>query len=162
MTTTTKKGYRVAKEVKDQILANLKREKQDILFSFYSETKIFPVKANKILAVQLFTNIITNAVNYSSKEDGGIEISLKKEGGKKVFTCKDNGIGIPTNEQERVFSKFFRASNVSELKQGGTGLGLFIVKKICDGFGWEISFKSPIKNGRGTIFSVKIPQSPSS
>ena len=141
----------------NQILADIKRERIKTFFSFSGETKTFLVKANKILAAQLFTNIIANAADYSSKDSGRVEISLNNSGGIGVFICKDNGVGIPMEEQPKIFSKFFRASNVSELKQGGTGLGLFIAKKICDGFGWEIYFKSPAENGKGTIFYVKIP-----
>lgn len=110
----------------------------------------------KSLAVQVFTNIIANAAEYSNKESGMVEIHLAEEGGQYIFSCRDNGIGIPEDDQEKIFSKFFRASNAMGAKEHGTGLGLFIVKMITDTFGWNVSFKSKI--GEGTIFQIAIPK----
>lgn len=110
----------------------------------------------KSLVVQIFTNIIANAAEYSDKESGMVEVRLVEEGEQYVFSCRDNGIGIPEDEQEKIFSKFFRASNAVGVKEHGTGLGLFIVKMITDTFGWDISFQSEV--GKGTIFRIAIPK----
>jgi signal transduction histidine kinase len=66
----------------------------------------------------------------------------------------DQGIGIPENEQEHMFERLFRASNVTNVQ--GTGLGLNIVKKYVDLHGGTISFRS--EEGKGSTFTVTIPQ----
>jgi signal transduction histidine kinase len=72
-----------------------------------------------------------------------------------VIEVKDDGCGIPNDEQEKLFTKFFRATNTKKIKAEGTGLGLYIVKKILDLTGGKIDFKS--KENKGSTFAVKIP-----
>lgn len=144
-------------EIISQIIDNKKKEKPDKIFIFHKEIASLPLNINKTLATQLFTNIISNGSEYSAKQNGEIEVALNRISNDCIFSCKDNGSSIPQEDQSKIFSKFFRASNAADSKETGTGLGLFIAKKICDGFGWKISFESPCKNDRGTIFYVKIP-----
>ena len=66
------------------------------------------------------------------------------------MSVKDNGVGIPHEDQEKLFTKFFRAKNVMRLQTEGSGLGLFIVKNIISQHGGEVSCKS--KEGEGTEF----------
>lgn len=156
-------GVEVNKETADiaeiigRILDNIRKEKPGKVFLFRKEAGSFPLITNKTLATQLFTNIISNAAEYSAKQNGEVDIALSRGNTDYIFSCKDNGIGIPTEDQSKIFSKFFRASNAVLLKETGTGLGLFIAKKICDGFEWKISFKSPYENGKGTVFYIIIP-----
>ncbi len=104
---------------------------------------------------QAFQNIITNAIKYSRK-GGKIEIGVSKEDEKKtVFFVSDKGVGIPKNQQNRVFEKFFRGSNVITETEG-TGLGLYIVKAIIKGHGGEIWFESG--RNKGTTFYFSIPK----
>ncbi len=111
------------------------------------------IRANKNLVIQVFRNIIINAVDYSDPVSGHVEVSLASSKDGFVFSCKDNGIGIPVEEASKIFTRFFRASNVSRAKSIGTGLGLFIVKTICDLLGWKVYFTSD--EGRGTTFYVE-------
>ena len=71
-----------------------------------------------------------------------------------ILSVKDNGIGIPDEDQNKLFTEFFRASNVEHIQ--GTGLGLSIVKKYIQLLGGNISFIS--KSNEGTTFTVQIPQ----
>jgi len=71
------------------------------------------------------------------------------------ISIKDNGIGIPKKDQEKLFSKFFRAENVVRMQTEGSGLGLFIVKNIIEKHGGEIECKS--EEGKGTEFIFNIP-----
>ena len=73
-----------------------------------------------------------------------------------IFSCKDNCIGIPLEDQSKIFSRMFRASNARLMKENGTGLGLFIVKTIASGLGWSVSFQSV--PGVGTTFFVQVPK----
>ena len=83
---------------------------------------------------------------------------MRREGDGYHFSCENNGIGIPVEDQPKIFSRFFRASNAAAIKEKGTGLGLYIVKMICGSFGWRASFKSPARDDTtGTVFFVTIP-----
>lgn len=142
-------------ELIEQIITKVKKRNSDVSISFEQEGSPFPITTTASLASQVFVNIISNAVEYSSKEKGKVLASLKRDGDYYIFSCKDNGIGIPEKEQDKIFSRLFRASNAREAKEGGTGLGLFIVNMIADSFGWDVSFESKVKEG--TTFFVKIP-----
>jgi len=119
-----------------------------------SEEKIPEVKIDveKIrLAIQ---NLLENAIRYT-KAGGKITVSLKHREDKIEFSIKDTGVGIPKDQQARVFSKFFRGSNVIRLETEGSGLGLFITKNIIEAHGGRIWFES--KEGEGTTFYFTLP-----
>lgn len=111
-------------------------------------------------------NLITNAINYSSDGDSiRVECQLVPKG--KVFggrelkedsitiTVADQGCGIPDYQQDKIFTKFFRADNIKDQHTDGTGLGLYIAKSILDNSGGLIWFSS--KENQGTAFYVVIP-----
>ena len=98
--------------------------------------------------------MISNAIKYTP-ENGGIEISLSCNDAEILGQVSDTGIGIPIEDQEKIFSEFFRARYVREDGIPGTGLGVAIVKKIVAGLGGEISLKSKI--GQGTTINFSIP-----
>jgi signal transduction histidine kinase len=100
------------------------------------------------------TNLIDNAVRYTSK-GGVVAISLKKERGCVNFTVKDSGIGIPKDQQGRLFTKFFRAANAIRKETDGSGLGLFICKNIVEAHGGKVWFES--EEGKGSIFHLSLP-----
>ncbi len=102
----------------------------------------------------VITNLIDNAFKYTPK-NGSILLKLQQEGDFAVITIQDNGVGIPAEEQKRVFTKFFRASNVLRMDTEGTGLGLFIVKNIMKRHGGDITFSSKV--GVGTTFKLTLP-----
>src|SRR3989344_5761060 len=99
-------------------------------------------------------NLLDNALKYTPA-GGLVTLQLGSQGDYALISLSDTGVGIPSTEQQRVFSKFFRASNVIRLETEGTGLGLFIVKNVIRRHGGEISFSST--EGAGTIFSVTLP-----
>ena len=68
-----------------------------------------------------------NAIKYN-REGGYVRVRLEKEGEHVIFSVEDNGIGIPREEQERIFERFYRVDKSHSRKTGGTGLGLAIVK----------------------------------
>lgn len=141
----------------DNIISNVKIKNPLVVFSFEKDNAI-SIVSNKSLAAQVFLNLISNAAEYSDKTAGKVRMVLRRDGLNYIFSVENNGISIPREDQPKIFSKFFRASNARELKETGTGLGLFIVKVICDGLGWKVWFQSPISNqNQGTIFFIKIP-----
>jgi len=106
---------------------------------------------------QVVMNFADNAIYYS-KDAGTITISLKKtKNGYVEFTVKDQGIGVPEKERTQLFNKFFRATNARRARPDGTGVGLFLAKKVIDEHGGEIIFES--KEGKGSTFGFRLPLS---
>jgi signal transduction histidine kinase len=105
----------------------------------------------KIIEI-IMSNLLHNAIKYSS-ENTAIDIEIKIKDNWLILKIKDEGIGIPVEEQNHIFERYFRAENVLTLQ--GTGIGLNIVKGNVDKFGGDISFISA-KN-LGTTFTVKLP-----
>ncbi len=114
---------------------------------------------SKNLFTIVLNNLISNAIKYS-KSNGEINIKINLEKDSLVMEVKDHGCGIPEIDQEKIFTKLFRAENAKELKVSGTGLGLYITKLFLEQVKGEIWFSS-IEN-EGTTFYVKIPISPGS
>jgi len=101
-------------------------------------------------------NLLENAIKYTPA-GGKVEASLGYDNAKKeiIFSVKDTGVGIPEDQQPRVFTKFFRAANVMRMETEGSGLGLFISKNIIEAHGGKIWFES--KEGQGATFYVVLP-----
>jgi PAS domain S-box-containing protein len=102
---------------------------------------------------QIFTNLVSNAFKYTCKDV--ITIGFSKKAGEIVFYVKDTGIGIPHNELEKVFGRFYRGSNVNKGAIGGTGLGLSIVQELIQLLDGKIWVES--EEGKGSIFNFTIP-----
>ena len=130
-------------------------EKRKIKFEFKKPEKKLPkvmLDVEKIrLAIQ---NLFDNAIRYTQPE-GRVTASLKYVKKEIEFLIKDTGIGIPKDQQERVFTKFFRGANVMRMATEGTGLGLFITKNIIEAHGGKIWFES--EENVGTTFHFTIP-----
>lgn len=103
---------------------------------------------------QVLSNLISNAIKFSP-EGGVITIISKKTGSDCVVNVSDLGVGIPENERELLFQKFFQASNQNGV-QKGTGLGLFISKGIVEAHGGKIWFENNSPQGSKFCFSIPI------
>lgn len=136
------------------ILAVAKANHPSMTFTFQPSDSV-EITSNKTLAVQVFYNIIMNAADYSNQKTGHVDLQLNVKDKQGSFVCQDNGIGIPKKEQSKVFAHFFRGSNAEKYKEGGTGLGLFIVKLITESLGWKVNFHSI--QSKGTTFTVSFP-----
>ncbi|MDY7225903.1 PAS domain-containing sensor histidine kinase [Hyalangium rubrum] len=106
---------------------------------------------------QVIANLLENALKYSP--DGGtIHVALEPRGELVLLTVRDPGIGIPPDQQERLFERYFRARNVSTHSYGGLGLGLYICRDIVERHGGSIWVESEV--GRGSTFYVALPTLP--
>lgn len=103
---------------------------------------------------QMILNLIDNAIKYTP-EHGAVELSLIREEGKALIKVKDSGIGIPKEEQQKVFDRFFRVDKARSREMGGSGLGLSIVKWIVDIHGGSISLESEMQ--KGSTFTIMLP-----
>lgn len=109
------------------------------------------VRGNEIQLVRLFQNLIGNAVKYRGRKTPEIHVAAERQGRDWIVRVEDNGLGIPREDQIRVFMPFVRLAN-KEIP--GTGLGLAVCKKIVDGMGGEIWIES--EPGTGSTFSCTI------
>ena len=108
------------------------------------------VKLDKKLLKICLTNLMINAFKFSP-EGGPVELKIQNSKKGVIITVKDNGIGIPEDDQRYIFKSFFRANNTANIQ--GTGLGLNITQKIVTIMGGNISFKS--KLNKGTTFKIE-------
>jgi signal transduction histidine kinase len=101
---------------------------------------------------QVVMNLIDNAIYYT-RAGGKITVTLTETPQAVEFTVKDNGIGVPRHLQHRLFSKFYRAENARQARPDGTGLGLFMAKKVVVAQGGAIIFES--EEGKGSTFGFR-------
>jgi PAS domain S-box-containing protein len=133
-------------------LESIKKQDQEVCFEFLGGTDCIFKTDEKILK-NIMLNLISNGLKYSHS-DGKVMVKLYLDSDDLCIEVKDFGIGIPEQEQEKLFQRFFRAENVSNIQ--GTGLGLNIVKKYIEILEGEITFES--KLNEGTTFLLKLPQ----
>jgi signal transduction histidine kinase len=100
-------------------------------------------------------NIIENAIRYTAV-GGTVSVRLEVDSEFAIIRISDTGIGISKEDQPRMFTRFYRGSNVMHMETEGTGLGLFITKNIITAHGGEISFHS--EEGKGTTFLIRLPR----
>jgi len=120
----------------------------------YEEGELRPILADSKRMEEVFTNLITNAINYSP--DGGrVVISAKALGEYVEIKVSDTGIGIAAEELPKIFDKFYRVKDPKTRQVMGTGLGLSIVKGILDAHRGTIEVESEL--GKGTTFKILLP-----
>jgi two-component system, OmpR family, phosphate regulon sensor histidine kinase PhoR len=139
-----------------QILQELKpmaSEKSiELIYSFQADEKL-QLFGDKNKLKQVFINLIQNAVKYT--EQGKVELSITEEKKHALITIKDTGIGIPEQDINRIFERFYRVDKARSKAVGGTGLGLAIVKHIIEAHGSKIEVKSKINEGSEFSFRLK-------
>lgn len=140
----------VKQEVQDLSLIAKKRGQT---LRFVSSVEIVPVMADESKIRQVIMNFIDNAIFYS-KADSTIVIKLTADRGLASVTVVDTGIGVPQSAQHKLFSKFYRAENARKQRPDGTGVGLYLARRVIEAHGGSIIFSS--KEGHGSTFGFKI------
>ena len=139
--------YEVVKECMDELTVNAKQRNVNISLDGESCN----VHGSKDMLKELVENLAQNAIRYNNV-GGKVWVSVTKRDGRSVLTVKDNGIGIPASEQQRIFERFYRVDKSRSKATGGTGLGLAIVKHIVEIHDAKIELDSV--PGVGTTISV--------
>lgn len=112
------------------------------------------VNASETYVPQAMTNLIDNAIKYT--KEGSVTVKVYSEGDKVVFAVQDTGIGVPEGDLPQLWTKFKRAANAKDMHTDGSGLGLFIIKKIIEGHPGGTVFSESRLN-RGSTFGFKLP-----
>lgn len=113
-----------------------------------------PVLADPGGLEQVFRNLLANAAKYSEPKSP-IRVSLRREPEFGVTSVRDQGVGIPTGEVDRIFEQFYRGSNISSGGPGGEGLGLYVCRQIVEAHGGDIWAQS--EDDVGASVHVRLP-----
>lgn len=148
----TRRNFNLPEFCEDVVeeVRSIMRKGQNIIYKHIGDEEI---KEDKIIIQHVLLNLLSNACKYSG-EDKEINLSTMVTDNKISMKIKDNGIGIPEDEQNNIFSRFFRAQNAVAIQ--GTGLGLNIVKRYVELINGTIDFTS--KTNEGTTFTVELPK----
>ena len=112
------------------------------------------INGSDVLLDELISNLADNAIKYN-KRGGCADVSVARSGEEVILTVKDTGIGIPDEDKDRVFERFYRVDKSRSRASGGTGLGLSIVRHSAISLHASISLQS--KLGEGTEITVRFP-----
>lgn len=141
-----------------EIIGSLKLEaaRKKLKISFQEpDAPVSPVKVDVEKISMVVRNLLENAIRYTP-EGGRIDVSLEKRPQEIMIRVQDTGIGIPADQHQRVFDKFFRAKNALTVETNGSGLGLYIAKNIVEKHGGRIWFDSEEKKGTTFYFTVPL------
>jgi two-component system phosphate regulon sensor histidine kinase PhoR len=133
-----------AKKHKDKLNLSLKNDVSETLM----------IKQDKRVFEQILTNLIGNAMKYN-RQDGTVKVSAMVTANELAFAVKDTGLGIPSDEQDRVFERFYRIDKSRTKSIPGTGLGLAIVNDLVEQAQGQIQLESQV--GVGSTITVTLP-----
>jgi signal transduction histidine kinase len=132
----------------------IEAEKRNITISYEELPQIPQILADLDRLKEILANLISNAIKYNL-DNGKIFIYHQIDGNNLLTYVKDTGLGIPKDQQAKIFQKFFRVQSKATENIQGTGLGLFIVKQIIEKMNGKIWFES--EEGKGTTFIFSLP-----
>jgi signal transduction histidine kinase len=140
----------VAEEVKQ--LENHAKEKK-LYLKYEISGKTPHIWADETKIRQVVMNFIDNALYYTT--EGGVKVTLDHDKTDVIFKVEDTGIGVPKEQQKNLFTKFYRADNARHVRPDGTGLGIYLAKRVMDDHCGTVLFHSV--EGKGSTFGFKIP-----
>jgi two-component system phosphate regulon sensor histidine kinase PhoR len=143
--------FDLAREVIESL--EIQAAERKINLNEYAGVGDYMVHADKFRIRQVLTNLVYNSIKYG-KEGGYTKLRLNDTGQKIVIEVADNGIGIETEYQNRIFERFFRADKSRSRDSGGSGLGLSICKHIVEAHGQKITVLST--PGAGSVFTFSL------
>lgn len=143
--------YSVYRRVEDMLMISAKTK--NIALVCEADESI-SLQANADYVKQIILNLVDNAIKYTP-ENGAVNVKIFTEKENAVIKVSDTGMGIPKEDQSRIFERFYRVDKARSREIGGTGLGLAITKHIVMNLGGTISVESELE--KGSTFTVKIP-----
>lgn len=142
----------LTQSVVEELSPQAKQKRLSLQTEFSGETTL---DTDSRLVRIILQNLLSNALRYT-KEDGKVLVRILASTTKVRLEVEDTGVGIPPNEQDKIFSKLYRATNAKELEANGNGIGLYMCKEMVESLGGTISFSSVY--GTGTTFFVDLPR----
>lgn len=130
-------------------------EKKNVTIQIRNDGDRVMAMADEGKVKEVASNIIGNAIKYN-RHGGHVEISMFAQGEQVIVEVRDTGYGIPKKQQEQIFQKFFRARVKETQEILGTGLGLFITRKLVEKMGGQVLFTS--NEGKGSTFAFSLPK----
>ena len=145
----------MAKVVSEEI-EELQRQAHDrnVKLNYHPPEHTVPtIKVDEPKTRQAILNLINNAIYYSP--NGTVDVYLDSDSTNIIFKVVDTGIGVPDEEKEHLFTKFFRADNARKESPNGTGIGLYLVKRVITDQHGKLIFSSQV--GKGSVFGFSLP-----
>ncbi|MGB3945797.1 MAG: ATP-binding protein [Candidatus Saccharimonadales bacterium] len=127
-------------------------DKQGLHFNLEIAPKVGYVEVSRLYLHELLQNFITNAIKYT--REGTITLKVSNSGDNITFEVVDTGIGISKSDQNKIFNKFYRSEDYRTRETSGTGLGLYVTRKLAKKMGTTIELKSRLNHGSSFSFSL--------
>lgn len=132
-------------------------DQKQLKVSFKPAKSLHKIRYDHDKLKRILQGLIDNAIAYTW-ENGKITLDVKEEDNNMVFSVNDTGIGIPQKDHANIGTKFFRGSNATNMRADGSGIGLFLIRKLVEAGGGEFWFES--NRGEGSSFYVSLPIDP--
>jgi two-component system phosphate regulon sensor histidine kinase PhoR len=145
--------YNLIQEALDQLEGKAEKKSLKLCFNKSCPKDIY-VNADKQKIFQVMLNLILNAINYTREAGSEITVDLKEEESLIRITIKDHGVGIPKEDINRIFERFYRVEKSRAKDRGGIGFGLAIVKHILEAHNQKIYVESKVSDG--SVFSFNL------
>jgi CheY-like chemotaxis protein/anti-sigma regulatory factor (Ser/Thr protein kinase) len=144
-------------ELVDDVVSDFRGQTRNHDIVFHRTPVAVLVQADQERIEQVLVNVLQNAIKYSP-EGGQILVSVQRSGAEARTSVQDPGIGIPRDEQAKLFQRFFRAANATTRNYSGLGIGLFVSHEIVHHHGGRFEVQSDV--GAGSTFTFFLPLSP--